>query len=633
MALLQSGATQTMPKSFLGHLQQRNAGFYFRRRIPDPLRPIFGLREFYWSLETPVRSLAQTRGLESWSFSSQLLESVRAEPHTYPQDELDLAISAFKVLARSRWSRQARRSSSGGKEPKRLIQLLEGDMLLTTLDPQYKSDLRSFLERSFLTSTHAFENDLHADPTSVMGAATLGKLENLLRAYLEDPDHHQLPFDTEGGLQELLEACQSASPGIGASDPGAARRYFNREFTKAFLRIVEANRRVLTDPGYSLPLPQASWSPQQAELRAARPASPCISAAWAEYKLEKSWKPASEVQFDALINELIGMGFIGDKPVAELTRDDLIRFRNTLKRLPAHRNKLKAYRDKSIAELLAMDIPEDKRIGEVTINDKLTTLASFLSWCHKIQGYLDRDITSKIQYQKAVKQKRGIYSPRHLAQMFDPDHYRPSLISLPFQFWIPLLGLHSGARISEIAQLSPNDLVERDGIYLLRILDSDEGQSVKTENGKRLVPVHESLIQLGFLEFVDHQRRAGEDRIFSDLRFGKHKPGAKASLWFTDFRRARGIPDRNELGEPLVFHSFRHTVTTNLRTVQGHEVTKVQQILGHKKSLHGATDIYTHAYDDGACKAAVNSLRFQLDLARLKETWEGIFASHKRKAH
>lgn len=618
-----------MPKSFLGYLQQRNAGFYFRRKVPDPLRTLFGRRELYWSVETPVRSLAQIRALESWSFSNQLLETTQAHPHLYSQDDLDLAIAAFKVLARGRWLRHCHRASSGGKEPKRPIQqLLEGNMLLTSIDPQYKSDLSSFLERSILTSTHAFEDTLHTDPASVMGAATLEKLEGALRAYLEDPDHNQLPFDTEGGLQEFLETCRSASPSIGASDPGTARRYFNREFTKTFLRIVEANRRVLTDPGYSLPLPplQVPWPSQPDGLRAARPASPCISAAWAEYKQEKSWKPASETQFDALINELIGMAFIGDKPVSELTRDDLIRFRNTLKRLPVHRNKLKAYRDKSIAELLDMDIPKDKRISEVTINDKLTTLASFLNWCHKIQGYMDRDITSKIQYQKAVKQKRGIYSPQHLAQMFDPNHYRPSLINSPFQFWFPLLGLHTGARISEIAQLAPDDVLERGGIHSLRISEGDAGQSVKTENGKRLIPIHENLIQLGFLEFVEHQRHAGQKRIFSDLSFGKNKAGAKASLWFTEFRRQRGIPDRNELGEPLVFHSFRHTVTTNLRNVQGHEVTKVQQILGHKKSLHGATDIYTHPYDDGACKEAVDSMSFKLDLARLKETWQRIFA-------
>lgn len=625
-----------MPNSFLGYLQQRNAGFYFRRKVPDPLRPLFGRRELYWSLETPFRSLAQTRALESWSFSNQLLEAAQAHPHHYQQDDLDLAISAFKVLARSRWSRQAIRSSSGGTEPKRLNQQpLEATMLPISLDPQYKTDLRSFLERSILTSTHAFEDSLHTDPASVMGAATLGKLESALRSYLEDPDHNQLPFDTEGGLKELMEACRSASPGIGTSDPGAAKRYFNREFSKAFLRIVEANRRILVDPGFSLPAYQDTRAGDSPHVAAAKPGAPAISMAWEEYKQEVKWKPNSERQFDALIRDFISPEFVGDKPVSALTRDDIIGFRNTQRKLPARREKSREYRDKTVAELVAMDIPAHICITERTINNKLTTLGTFFNWCHKIKGYLDKDILYKTQYQKVVKAKRGVYTTAHLNALFDPAHYRPSLINKPFKFWIPLLGLHTGARISELAQLKIEDVVERDGIVSIRIYEGDPDQSVKSVNGKRLVPVHETLLQLGFAEFVLHQRERGVTRLFPELPGTDNKAGAPVTKWFTEFRRKRGIPDRNALGEQLVFHSFRHTVTTTLRhsnvSGKGHDVTMVQQIVGHKRNSNGATDIYTHAYDDQTCKTVIDTLDFKLDIPRLREAWQEVFTTYTRR--
>ena len=49
---------------------------------------------------------------------------------------------------------------------------------------------------------------------------------------------------------------------------------------------------------------------------------------------------------------------LGDRPISDYSRNDARDYRNTISRLPRNRGKLKDYRDKSIKELLEMNIPD-----------------------------------------------------------------------------------------------------------------------------------------------------------------------------------------------------------------------------------------------------------------------------------
>ncbi len=85
-------------------------------------------------------------------------------------------------------------------------------------------------------------------------------------------------------------------------------------------------------------------------------------------------------------------------------------------------------------------------------------------------------------------------------------------------YWIPILGLYTGARIGELCQLAAADIEKTDGVDLIHITDQGEGQSVKTTAGRRLVPVHPELVRLGFLEYADaiekkDRRRAAVPRL------------------------------------------------------------------------------------------------------------------------
>jgi integrase len=65
--------------------------------------------------------------------------------------------------------------------------------------------------------------------------------------------------------------------------------------------------------------------------------------------------------------------------------------------------------------------------------------------------------------------------------------------------WVPWLCAYSGARVGEITQLRGNDVQRRGNLYVMRLLP--EAGSIKTGQA-RTVPLHEHLIEQGFVQFV-----------------------------------------------------------------------------------------------------------------------------------
>jgi integrase len=65
--------------------------------------------------------------------------------------------------------------------------------------------------------------------------------------------------------------------------------------------------------------------------------------------------------------------------------------------------------------------------------------------------------------------------------------------------WCPWLAAYSGARMGELTQLRGVDIVEQDGVHAMKI--SPEAGTTKTGKA-RTVPLHEHLIEQGFLAFA-----------------------------------------------------------------------------------------------------------------------------------
>ncbi|WP_152056939.1 site-specific integrase [Aliarcobacter butzleri] len=92
--------------------------------------------------------------------------------------------------------------------------------------------------------------------------------------------------------------------------------------------------------------------------------------------------------------------------------------------------------------------------------------------------------------------------------------------SSPHLFWSVVLGVFTGARPDELAQLELKDIKKsEDGVIFLEINDEDE-KSLKTVNAKRHMPICRQLIDLGFLNYIQERKNAKAKKLF-DLKRNK----------------------------------------------------------------------------------------------------------------
>ena len=133
--------------------------------------------------------------------------------------------------------------------------------------------------------------------------------------------------------------------------------------------------------------------------------------------------------------------------------------------------------------------------------------------------------------------------------------YRPRAAVGEAAYWLPLLGLFTGARLEELAQLQVGDVRATDGRWFIAIHAHDGEHHLKNEASWRLVPLHREVLAAGFLEYVAALSASGVTRLFPALkpdRFGKRSFGF--SKWFGRYMDRCGLPDSS-----LDFHCFRAT--------------------------------------------------------------------------
>jgi len=153
------------------------------------------------------------------------------------------------------------------------------------------------------------------------------------------------------------------------------------------------------------------------------------------------------------------------------------------------------------------------------------------------------------------QQLRAIFNPATL-QKAGTMHAR----------WGAVLGLYTGARVGEIAQIYLRDFGAEDGVPFVKITDENEGQRVKSDESVRRLPIHPELIRLGFLEYVEERRRTGADRLFDVKLDGAGGVGNAMGKAFGYYIKTHvGLKPKKENAE-LGMHSFRKSLTQLLKS-------------------------------------------------------------------
>lgn len=274
-----------------------------------------------------------------------------------------------------------------------------------------------------------------------------------------------------------------------------------------------------------------------------------------------------------------------------LTREHVNEYINAIQRIPTNRKKVREFRDKSLAEILDMDIDENKLLSSSTVSAHATNVKAFLDWGIKNEHVREKvTIPLEDAFKNPTSHPYLAFTAEDLKLLFNSNDYIRGTHKTASHFWVPLIGLYTGGRANEICQLYVADIKTFEGSdaskSILYFDFNDEGdKTLKTTSSKRKIPVHQALLKLGFLSFVDNQKQKDHIRLFDDLKEKNGKYSNDFSRWFNNvYRPGCGIeslkPDKRK-----VFQSFRHTLTQNIRRNNKKILLdKIAEIIGHTNS-------------------------------------------------
>lgn len=217
---------------------------------------------------------------------------------------------------------------------------------------------------------------------------------------------------------------------------------------------------------------------------------------------------------------------------------------------------LPAYKGLSTRDIIKRAKKEQPPGINVRTKDKhLDNVRKFFGWAvqrHEMTHNPLSGVRLQTKAQKATLTRRGFTGPE-LAALFSPE-LRRAHAGNPGYFWLPVLALHTGGRLRELAQLRLVDVHEVGGVWGVDI--NYQAGPLKNPQSQRFVPLSSGVLALGFLDYVADVRALGFDRVFPDGSWtSKNGPGDKVSKWFNRaYTNAAGLHD-----PALVFHSFRHT--------------------------------------------------------------------------
>jgi integrase len=166
----------------------------------------------------------------------------------------------------------------------------------------------------------------------------------------------------------------------------------------------------------------------------------------------------------------------------------------------------------------------------------------------------------------------------------------------PDRRWLPWLMALSGARVGELAQLWGRRIVEFDGVWVMKIAPAEDGGTLKNEGSERDVPIHPTILERGFLDFVQSR---GDGPLFyrggkvpKDI--GSRDPGARhaskgVANHLAAWIRANGFSEQRKAPN----HALRHWFKTACQSA-GVQDSVADAIQGHSGS-RGEADTYRHA--------------------------------------
>lgn len=210
-------------------------------------------------------------------------------------------------------------------------------------------------------------------------------------------------------------------------------------------------------------------------------------------------------------------------------------------------------------------------------------------------------INIKVRVPKKTKLRERGFTPdearKILLATFEPKPPKMWEHTYRARRWLPWICAYGGMRVTEAAQLRRVDVREIDGHWVMNI--TPEAGSVKTKEA-RFVPVHQHLVELGFLKMVKDSEPGS---LFCQPECNPSNIAGKISDWV----RAIGVTD--EAIQPS--HAWRHLWKTRARSANIQDDVR-DAIQGHATRTEG------QAYGEWMIEALASAMarfpRFDVEL-------------------
>lgn len=484
-------------------VQRRPSGYVSRTVVPHDLRPTIGRREIVRNLKTGSSREAKRRAAEFEGHVAALFRRLRHDGQMMERDQIDALVAQY---------------------------------LKASLD-----EVEETLAEGLAISGAAGRD--------VWYEGVYGRLVGTGTAL------------AEGDYTETLATARTLLP----NGSPTALAVLARRLLEAKQEALRAELKALE--GEPLRRPVIAGTPS-APTTPPKP-SPLLSQVVTDYasfkKTGGKWTPKTALQLLNLFRVMVEM--VGDKPIRDITKEDMRELYRLLPQMPAHATKRYPGMVATDAIAAADADGQDERLSPKTQNDYFTHIKSLFKWAVE-NDYLDKSpaVVLKDVDETAAWDQRPAFTDKQLPAYFAEIHAQ----SDPAMLWVARLMLFAGLRTEEAAKLTPEDIRQEQGVWIVDI--NRKVGRLKTKNADRLVPIHGAILP-ELLKYTEGRPQGVNLWGLTANRFGTFSAALSGRL---NSALDRACPENDR----LVTYSLRHTFATRLKYADATDY--LDELLGHK---------------------------------------------------
>lgn len=180
----------------------------------------------------------------------------------------------------------------------------------------------------------------------------------------------------------------------------------------------------------------------------------------------------------------VAIEILGDIPIDQFDKNMARKYKANLLKYRKNRTKIAPIDEMAFEDILSSEL-EYQKISSSTAKGQSSKFKSFIRWCDE-HGYIDSNpiINIKSKRNQSVMEDKLPWTESEVNELFSSEIFTRHEMLHPYNFWLPLIALHTGARLEEICQLKTEDIEDFEGMIALISLHPRKTRNQKTSKAK-----------------------------------------------------------------------------------------------------------------------------------------------------